>query len=84
MESKVNVRAGLKVIQNIGNSLYQSVKARVAYTVELLVVYHRALFLDHLLIYINDYFMSSSKLTPIMFPHDTFISDHNMKILFKQ
>ena len=49
-----------------------------AYSIELLVVFHRV-------IYINDLFRSSSKLTPIMFADDTnlFTSHPNIENLFE-
>ena len=67
--------------------MYHSVNTKISYAVELLVVYHRAPFLDHyvFLLYIKDLFRSSSKAAQIMLVDDTnlFISDFNIENLFE-
>ena len=73
MESKVNVSTGLQFFQNIENSLYYSVKRKIVYTVELLCTTE----LHSWPTFVLDIFLSSSKLTLIMFTDDTvaFFSD---------
>ena len=73
MESKVNVSTGLQFFQNIENSLYYSVKTKIVYTVELLWCTTGL----HSWPFVLGIFLSSSKLTLIMFTDDTvaFISN---------
>ena len=67
--------------------MYHSVNTKIAYAGELLVVCQKGSILGRLLflIYINDLFGSSSKVTPVMFADDTnlFISDSTMENLFE-
>ena len=82
MESKVNVSTGLQFFQNIKNSLYYSVKTKIVYTVELLWC---TTGLHSWPTFVLGIFLSSSKITLIMFTDDTvaFISNPIYKILFE-
>ena len=68
MESKINVSTDLQFFQNIENSLYYSVKRKIVYTVELLWCTTE---LHSWPTFVLDIFLSSSKLTLIMFTDDT-------------